>query len=953
MHKSEGVRGRLYDHQPTPATADTPTASNVFIARVSQNSGFPLDSSVISGNPALSKLLFSGGFSSQPQHPPQQQIYPPPNVQPQQQQTQQHISADQQQNMYQQLYHQLQSILLPVSQQPTQPPSSASQPLHPPHHQYSSHLSAAAPSVPSQHSATTHALRHLKSEIAPAASNNNAIDGDSVVVVTPTSRDSDVDGPSDQAAFDDAGTTFADESGVKMSKRNILMADLEEESSAVDEEELDDAASDVETGAGTTTGENHRKRDGSHLSTGVSAGGEDDLQLVDAKVPKINETYATDPSIEQKIKKMEEDIGFDIANEYHNKTKHLLTHLRQPRQPSTPLTPSNFDGRMQQIVAKHHASQIIVHPPVGAVSAGLMKHNPLFQQPKVIYQNRVVTLPAQGRALAPKPAPTTTATTPNLIRSAYPGPTTTGGAGGGGGGDSPLLISSAANVRPATEGMATPGYTTIILRETKPGMVNAPTPVMTPVTPVLAPAPSNKPRIIVAPAAAVGRSVAAKKNEMASGAGETVVQGTPVMQGTQIVQGTQILQGTPILQGTSMVRTTGIIPAPTTVGLITGGVNVQPFAKNVVTNSGAVGAIGMTGVNYNHISASLLAPATVNVLTTGSALSPRVNTLVAGDSPSTSIAAVPSSSSTNLLSNLADGIVKSGVLQSTKLSELGPQLEASIKAAVGLPSVTSATTSCSNSLSNAPTTVTASSLSSAAAESTQPPVSKESGGGNQAELMMKLYQTLAEVVFGSAPSSELAGSADHSSSATAERLSPSTKVENVTLNGDEPSSSEVPPPPKNFTAISCAPVVENESPSTLAQSVMANASTDHSMADSDDALMLIERTNDVGSPASTESVEGGGGGASAMQMVQVMSGSALGEGDNVCHICQYRFRRVSHLRQHIQEVHEKERRFSCDLCNRLFKRAEHLRKHLRTVHKGAHLSVDPAKNDKSDCIVLT
>ena len=81
--------------------------------------------------------------------------------------------------------------------------------------------------------------------------------------------------------------------------------------------------------------------------------------------------------------------------------------------------------------------------------------------------------------------------------------------------------------------------------------------------------------------------------------------------------------------------------------------------------------------------------------------------------------------------------------------------------------------------------------------------------------------------------------------------------------------------------------------------------------------------------------------------------SGLGEGDNVCHICQYRFRRISHLRQHIQEVHEKERRFSCDLCNRLFKRAEHLRKHLRTVHKGATPAIESAKKDKNDCIVLT
>lgn len=196
---------------------------------------------------------------------------------------------------------------------------------------------------------------------------------------------------------------------------------------------------------------------------------------------------------------------------------------------------------------------------------------------------------------------------------------------------------------------------------------------------------------------------------------------------------------------------------------------------------------------------------------------------------------------------------------------------------------------------------------------------------------MKLYQTLAEVVFG--PQSS-------------DPLLPNPSSTNLASSTSNPSSQDTANGVFNQES---KPDVANSdvlgdlgSRKTGLQGAPSRpvASTSNEVEKEDDEDVMECDNSDSGSPASTLS---GGTFQSGCN-----AGANMGEGDNVCHVCQYRFRRISHLRQHVQEVHEKERKFSCDICKRLFKRAEHLRKHMKTVHKG-----DQESDNDNECIVLS
>jgi len=685
VHKSEGVRGRLYDHQMPPSTRGHSTAQSQVVSEVpySQPSILPVTATQ-----------------------QQQQPYPPPVAQPDQQ------------FLYQQLYQQLQSVLLKSAEANQQPKDSK----------------------PSGTTSTTDGVVQsttlaLTGPIAPSDAITPSVPHASSGPLVPISTASPEDEANDVKPMDDTAAetsmpAFADESGFKMSKRNILMADLEEA-----DFEDDDAVSDCGSEPGVD-----RKRE-----AGIGAD-----EAGDAKRPKIDETYLTDPVLEQKIKKIEETIGLNIAKEYHDKTKHLLVSLRQPRQPNTPLTPANFDGRMQQIVQRHHASQIIVHPPVGS-----QRKDPEFQSPKMIYQSRGVSRVVN---LAPKPAPE--------IAPRYPGPSASIEASPG--------PSAGPGPSPGPGPSSGPGYTTIIVSKPQGATIVA----------------NSKPRIIVTAASNVGRS----RNSMPT----TVV--------------TPSLMSLPAA-GSQTVANQVFIATPT--GLI-----AQPNRFVTTTPDSTVGTISSitpTTLPINHINneTALALPSTAPI----SRLIEKPPQIVPGAS-------------------IVPNTAKLEAAASTSTADVS-LLTASLNSAANLINSES---------------------------------SKETS--NQAELMMKLYKTLAEVVF---------GGDQKTGNETVEKPS-------AMQNGDLNSSINLNETPT--------------APSTLEPSDLSGY----------DDLM----GNDVGSPASTAS-DGAGRG--------------LGEGDNVCHVCQYRFRRPCHLRQHIQEVHEASRRFSCDICKRLFKRVEHLKKHLRTVHK--------------------
>ena len=53
----------------------------------------------------------------------------------------------------------------------------------------------------------------------------------------------------------------------------------------------------------------------------------------------------------------------------------------------------------------------------------------------------------------------------------------------------------------------------------------------------------------------------------------------------------------------------------------------------------------------------------------------------------------------------------------------------------------------------------------------------------------------------------------------------------------------------------------------------------------------------------------------------------------VCEICNQTFSRATHLRTHIQAVHQRQKDHQCDSCNQTFSRSTNLRTHIQSVHQ--------------------